>query len=90
MSTATVHDSRTIVPCDECRQPVRVAHTADAQRAVHLAPEPVPGGLYALDEHGRAVRHTLVDLYRAERAGAPLAGYDVHLCRPAGAWYDQD
>lgn len=60
-----------------------------SQRSITLDAEPVEGGLYRIDRHGRAERRSLVLLYAEARAGAQSAGYDPHECT-GRAWYERD
>lgn len=81
---AQVTASRT---CSECGEATLVAHTADGQRRVELDATLTTRGLYWLDEHGRAHRRLLTELYAASRAGAELAGHDPHECPQPLAWW---
>ena len=87
--TTAAPDTRSLTICDECGQPYLLAHTAQGQRPIKLAPEPVTRGLYELDEHGRAVRRGLVELYTAAREHREWLGLDLHDCTPV-QWWDRD
>lgn len=72
--------------CDDCGQLVLNLYTSQ-QRAVVLDADPTPAGLFTVDDHGRAARRSLTDLY-AQRAGlAPLTdGYEPHACTRTPWW----
>lgn len=75
-------------PCALCDVLVATRFTT-AQRSVTLEAEPVEGGLYHLDRHGRAERRSLVLLYAEARAHTQTAGYDPHECT-GKPWYNRD
>lgn len=85
MSTQLATLAVPAVACDECGQDVLRIYTTE-QRQVTLDAQPVSCGLYGIDQHNRARRHRLVELFAAERAERPLMGHDPHECH-AVPWY---
>lgn len=87
-ATLAAQPANLAASCTDCGEPVLNRFTT-AQRPVVLDAEPVAGGLYRLDRHGRAERRSLVLLYLEARADAEQLGYNPHECRPR-SWYDRD
>jgi hypothetical protein len=79
----TLHRKRmTAAPCPRCHEHVRTLVLASSGHLIEVDAERVVGGLYALDEHGRARRRGLVELSNEYGGRGPApGGFNVHECQ---------
>lgn len=83
--SATLLDLAVTGLCPDCAVAV-VTRWTNTHRQVVLDPEPSQGGIFAIDENGRAVRRSLVELSEEIRGRIDVGGFAPHECL---TWVDR-